>query len=172
MKTTFKRYLQEAVMTRAESAEDLIASINDGKFTKDGSHLRVIGDFICKNKNLSSLVGGPSYVEGTFSCSYNPLLMSLKGAPTYADYFYCNDNKLVSLKDIHKHILEIKTVLQCIDTPIKSHVLGLLKIKNLPYVALDNKEVTEIINKYLPEGDIFACQHELIDAGYEAFAQL
>jgi hypothetical protein len=56
--------------------------------------------------------------------------------------------------------------------PIKECILGLLKIKNLTNVTLDNKEVQDIINKYLPEGNIVECQSELIEAGFEEFAKL
>ena len=58
------------------------------------------------------------------------------------------------------------------NNPIESHVLGLLKIKGLQEVRLDDIQLTKIINKYLPLGDLLDCQEELIEAGYEEFAQL
>jgi len=58
------------------------------------------------------------------------------------------------------------------DNPIKSSVLGLVKIKGLTNVIFDNKKLEKIMNKYLPLGDIFDCQEELIEAGLEEFAEL
>ena len=37
---------------------------------------------------------------------------------------------------------------------------------------VQNIQLTKIINKYLPLGDLLDCQEELIEAGYEEFAQL
>jgi len=56
--------------------------------------------------------------------------------------------------------------------PIKSSVLGLVKIKGLTEVMFVNKKLEKIMNKYLPLGDIFDCQEELIEAGLEEFAEL
>jgi hypothetical protein len=56
--------------------------------------------------------------------------------------------------------------------PINECVLGLLKIKKLKKVEIDNKEVEAIINKYLPEGNIVECQSELIEAGFDEYAKL
>jgi hypothetical protein len=58
------------------------------------------------------------------------------------------------------------------NNPILSNVLGLLKIEGLMVVYLLNKEVQAIINKYLPMGDIFKCQEELIEAGFEDYAKI
>ena len=132
-----------------------------------------VGDnFYCYHNQLTSLEGAPSSVGSTFSC-HNNQLTSLKGAPSsVGDNFYCYNNQLTSLHNIHKQIKEINGTFNGMRNPIKSHVLGLLKIKKLQEVQLDNKEVENIINKYLPEGDILACQQELIDAGFEEYAQL
>jgi hypothetical protein len=48
----------------------------------------------------------------------------------------------------------------------------LLKIKNLKWVNLDNSKVEEIVNYYLPGGDIFDCQDDLIKSGFEEYAKL
>lgn len=173
MKTTFKQYIQEAALPKATSEMDLLNSINNGKFTKDGTNLRITHDFSCDCDNLKTLKGAPAEVGGYFSCNANSLT-SLEGAPSsIGGTLFCNDiEKMKSLKDIHKHILKIGGGAHFRDVPIKMNILGLLKIKGLQYVIIDNKEVERIINKYLPEGDLFACQQELIDAGFEAFAQL
>ena len=52
-------------------------------------------------------------------------------------------------------------------------LLGLLLIDGLQKVFLDNMKVRVIINKHLKgDRDVFACQEELIEAGFEDFAQL
>jgi hypothetical protein len=49
-------------------------------------------------------------------------------------------------------------------------------IDGLRSVTMDNKEVEDIINKYLNEPmskqRMIDCQNELIDAGFEEYAQL
>jgi hypothetical protein len=52
-------------------------------------------------------------------------------------------------------------------------VLGLMRIKGLTKVYLDNKQVMDILNKYLKgDRDIIRCQSELLDAGLEEYAKL
>lgn len=79
---------------------------------------------------------------------------------------------LCSLHDIHQIFGEVDGSIFLSDNPIKSHVLGLLKIIKLRRVVMDNKVVQDILNKHLPEGDIFACQEELLDAGLDDYAKL
>ena len=129
MKTTFKQFLQEQTLPKASSEEELLSSIKNGKFTLDGSDLKIDGDFYCYNNKLTSLQGAPSSVGDRFGCNDNQLtslqgapqsvggdfncpnnkLTSLDGAPQSVDgHFVCHHNKLTSLHDIHKHIKEIK----------------------------------------------------------------
>lgn len=205
--------LFEEATGKAETIKDLVDTIKDGRFTKDGSHIAdqnlyfacshknllslkgsptSVGYFSCDNNKLTSLEDGPKKVLNFYSCNSNKL-KSLKGAPQKAGTFQCSlntlttlegvpsiidgdficdDNDLTSLHDIHKQINAIFGKGWFHNNPIKSHVLGLLKIKRLNLVTLDNKEVEEIINKYLPDGDIIECQQELIEAGLEEYAQL
>ena len=68
----------------------------------------------------------------------------------------------------------------CGDNPIKSHILGLLLIKDLPEVACYDNDImyepAQIINKYLKQPmskqRMFDCQEELIQAGFKEYAQL
>ena len=256
-KITFKQYLLEAEenILRAKSKLDLRRSIVDGHFTKDGSKLKVTGDFKCNNTSLvslvglpqkikwnfdcrntqiTSLVGGPKQVGGSFECSHLPELTSLKGAPETIDGnfkctnnakltslvglpnvmggafdcgdnaelasliggpqrvltwfncsknpqleslegapqyirsdFYCNDNpKLTSLARINFYIHAIGEQAHFTGCPIKSNILGLLKISGLKKVYFDDKKLQQIINKYLPMGDSTDCIDDLLDAGY------
>jgi hypothetical protein len=133
----------------------------------------VNGDFYCYNNKLTSLEGAPSVVNGGFSCFSNNLT-SLKGAPSAVNcYFYCANNKLTSLAGIHKIIKEIHGAAYFRSNPIKSSMLGLMRIKGLTKVYLDSRQVEDILNKYLKgDRDIIRCQSELQDAGLEEFAKL
>jgi hypothetical protein len=131
------------------------------------------GIFDCANKRLTSLKGAPTTIGSSFSCYFNQLT-SLEGVPhTIGGNFYCHGNKLTSLKGIHKQIKYIDGSAVFKQNPIKSHVLGLLKIKGLIDCELDQLRVQHIVNTHLKgDRDIFACQEELIEAGYPEYAQL
>ena len=140
----------------------------------EGAPSHVDGYFNCSVNKLTSLAGAPSHVGDDFSCSHNELT-SLEGAPSRVNGdFYCYYNELTSLKDVHKHIAEIKGIFYAIENPIESHVLGLLLIKGVTEVRLDDRRVKEILNKHLGKGraGMLMAQEELIDAGLEEFAQL
>ena len=135
---------------------------------------QVVNDsFYCAHNNLTSLEGAPSAVKGNFSCSNNKLT-SLEGAPSVVKGdFSCFYNNLTSLAGIHKIIKEIHGCADFEKNPIKSSVLGLMRIKGLTKVYLDNKQVEDILNKYLEgDRDIIKCQSELLDAGLEEYAKL
>ncbi len=133
----------------------------------------IIGTLYCDNNQLGSLKGGPTTVKNNFVCENNKLT-SLEGAPSsVGGYFVCSRNKLTSLHNIHKQIKHIGLCANFEFNPITSCVLGLLLIDGLEKVYLDTNGVEDIINKHLKgDRDVFACQEELIEAGYEEFAQL
>lgn len=141
--------------------------------TLEGAPQKVGGGFYCVNNKLTSLKGVPTLVEGDFNCGDNKLV-SLEGiASEIAGDLDCCDNLLTSLEGIHKHIKHIGGHAYFQNNPIKSHVLGLLRISGLQGVILGSRDVERIINKYLKgDRDILACQEELIAAGREDFAQL
>jgi hypothetical protein len=140
--------------------------------------------------DLRSLEGCPEIINGHFNCSGNKNLTSLKGVPKKIKWnLSCQDTSISSLKDIHKMISQIDGI---IDLPltIKSNILGLLKIKNLKKVSFisnmisattqkmfhkDLEDIADIINKYLPNptpDKIIDCQNELVEAGFEEYAEL
>lgn len=158
-----------------DCATNLLTSLED-------SPLREIsGRFDCGSNKLTSLIGAPR-IRGSFHCIHN-LLSSLEGLDAIeVDNFFCDGNLLTSLKDIHLHIKSVGSMVSFAGNPIKSHILGLLKIKNLINVKFTNMDngkmhaLQTIINKHLrarrPSPDIFACQEELEEAGYEEYAKL
>jgi hypothetical protein len=131
------------------------------------------GIFVANNIELTSLKGSPEEIIGDFDCSAN-YLTSLEGAPSsIGGNFVCDYNAITSLHNIHKQIKYIGGYANFEYNPIKSHVLGLLLIKGLKYVYLTNGKVADIIDKHLSgDRDVFACQEELIEAGFEDYAQL
>ena len=174
--------LKELFESTGKSVADLGIDYKGGGFycfdneltSLEGSPSHVNGNFDCFDNELTSLKGAPSHVGGNFYCSNNELT-SLEGAPSHVGgSFYCSSNKLTSLKDVHKHIAEIKGEFYASDNPIKSHVLGLLLIKGVTEVRLDNEQVKEILNMHLGKGraGMLMAQEELIEAGLEEFAQL
>ena len=133
------------------------------------------GYFDCSHNELTSLEGAPSRINGDFYCSDN-FITSLEGAPSEVDgSFFCSRNKnLTSLKNIHEYVHTIKEILVLEECPIKSHVLGVLKIKDLKRIYLDNEQVEDILNTYLPvksPSDIVDCQEELFRADLDEYAQ-
>lgn len=71
-------------------------------FVRDGRFLvefdKVMGGFDCSWLDLTTLEGGPKWVEGEFDCSNNKL-RNLKGAPEYVgEGFNCDTNHLTSLE--------------------------------------------------------------------------
>ena len=164
-------------LTSLEGAPSVVkgnfSCFNNNLTSLEGAPSAVKGDFYCSYNNLTSLEGAPSVVKGVFSCSNNKLT-SLQGAPSAVKGdFYCTNNKLTSLAGIHKIIKEIHGYADFENNPIKSSVLGLMRIKGLTKVYLDNKQVMDILNKYLEgDRDIIRCQSELLDAGLEEFAKL
>ena len=137
----------------------------------------VSGELYLANCGLTSLIGCPEKVND-FSCAGNPIT-SLEGCPKHIENdFVAHDCKITNLHNIHKHInfigsSSIVSDLDLRNNPIKSHVLGVLKIKGKFSLQLSNTKVKKIINKYLRGNqNMLECQQELIDAGFEEFAQL
>ena len=135
----------------------------------EGCPQKVGGDFSCSNNQLESLEGCPQTVGGGFWC-YNNQLESLEGCPqTVGGGFACSDNKkLTSLARINFYVHEIngKQGADFEGCPIKSNILGILKIRGLKKVAFDDKQLEEIMNRHLPMGDSTDCIDDLLDAGY------
>lgn len=161
-------------------------SCTGNKKLKDltGGPSEIVGDCNLVFSSFESLKGSPASVGGDFNISFNPGIKSLEGCPEKVNGdFNCKHGiGLENLKNINKYIKHIGGKFIC-HAPLKSHVLGLLKIAGLKEVsvsidylssksAITPPTVSKMLNKYIPEGDLFACQQELIDANLEEFAQL
>lgn len=124
-------------------------------------------------------VSPESWIEsqraGTYLCNRGPTVLDeFEGMSSSS--ICLNNNQLTSLKDIHKRIESVEGILCARGNPIESHVLGLMRIKGLTEVALDNVKVQDILNKFLPNtkghAGVLVCQSELLDTGFEEYAQL
>jgi hypothetical protein len=171
-----------------EGVHNLNVSRNDKLTSLEGAPQKIDGDFICdSNKNITSLKGMPQ--EGvreihSVGCS----LTSFEGCPKKVERgVFATGNPIKNLKNIHKIFDAINGEMELPDS-IESNILGLLKIKNLRKISFfagekspiktskeTKTEISNIINKYLPNptsAQIIDCQNELIEAGFEEYAEL
>jgi hypothetical protein len=162
--------------------------------TLEGAPQRLKGSFVCDYNRLPSLKGGPIEVGGGYGCSFNRLTSLAGCAQTIGENLVAGNNKyltsleggprsvgrgvflefcerLTSLQNVHLHLPEARTIFLSKD-PITGPLLGLLRIKGLMLVGLDDRRLMGILNKYLPEGNLLACAMELVEAGYEEHAKL
>jgi len=162
--------------TKDEPWHGKFAAPHLGLTSLEGAPSSVGGYFDVFGNQLTSLKFGPRKVGANFVVTKNKLT-SLEFAPETVDgSFGCSHNQLTSLKDIHKILKKVNGTFYADHNPIKSHVLGLLLIPGCEEVTLENRDVQAILNKYLPNtrGNkaLLECQSELLDAGFEDFAQL
>lgn len=143
--------------------------------TLKGSPATVDGDYFVDHNQLSGLAGSPTSVGMHVTVSGNDQLATLEGiSQQIGGKLYLQSlPSLKSLQNIHKMLKSCGGVIDMTGTPIASNVLGLLMVKKLPSIKMDNKKVMEIINKHLgADRDIHQCQEELLEAGLAEFARL
>lgn len=143
---------------------------------------KIHGYFDCSWNNLKSLRGAPD--EATvFYCSSNPQLKSYEFMPAKIHIdFCCGGDAITSLADFDWSGIEIGETIFLDSKKIIRGGLGLILIKgNISTIrnTSDYNDVNpltqpfEIIQRYLGKpNDIFDCQNELIEAGFEEYAQL
>lgn len=139
----------------------------------EGSPSTVLDQFDCQDNELKSFKGGPKTVGGAVVADFN-MISSLEGFPkSVGSFVSLEGNELSSLHNIHKFIPKMSGILYLSGNPIRSHVLGLLLIDGITHIVYDGGKIQKIINKHLNDDrDVFACQEELIEAGFEDYAQL
>jgi hypothetical protein len=134
---------------------------------------KTFGNVYYNGNRLTSLEGASQSVDGNVYCGNNRLT-SLNGAPKFiSGSIDCNDSGITSLQDVHKHVTEVGGTFYC--NTVKSHVLGLFLIKGLQHVMLGSNRLNGLVNKHLPSKgrtSMVACAEELINAGFEEYAQL
>lgn len=134
------------------------------------------GDFMCDYNDITTLEGGPRTVGGSYSCTGCQDLENLShlAEKVGRTIFAQNLPKVKTLQGIHKVVKHCGGMFDLTGTKLESHVLGLVLIKGLESVKLDNTAVSDIINKHLkqPDRNAHDCQEDLIDAGFAEFAKL
>lgn len=137
---------------------------------------KVTGDLQVLMLDIPSFVGLPKEVGEDCLLVGNKDVTSIEGLPTTIggklDLQQCT--RITSLKGIHKLVKQVNGEIDCSNTGVKEAVLGVMAIRGVTSVSLPDNKVAEIINKHLSsdDRDINACQEELIDAGYTAWAKM
>ncbi len=183
-------------MKFSELYESPKKSVADWGISKTGKVRMTDKDsLVIRSGTVFSLVGCPEEVGSidVFGCD----IVTLEGMPrrirTTGVFDKCK--KLRSLHNIHEHVDFVGNYLSFGEkTFIQSHVLGLLKIDGLRSVwpstnftvfplvgntgnrtpSPDDRmgDAFHIVNKYLPKGNIYDCQAELIEYNLKEYAQL
>lgn len=164
-----KDYIPRLNTVIGESAAEIkIVDFNaSGQFAVISNDYDALTKVINDTSKLSHTFSKIEYYAGKDVSSFDGFPKIIKSSLVFG-----KDCNLVSLKGIHKHISEISGSISIFTPKVQSHFLGILKIKGCKSILIDNKAVENIINKYLPEGDILDCQDELIEAGLEEYAKL
>lgn len=113
-------------------------------------------------------------VSGNFNCSDNSSLLSLEGAPTsLTGSFICTYcPNITALEGIGEVLSGAKGLLYFTWEYIDKGGLGFLQTEASRLAEISTAPF-KIINKYMKrKDDIFECQSELIEAGYEDYAIL
>jgi len=148
----------------------------------------IIGSFFVAKCNLGSLKGSPKKVGGKYSISNNYAITSIEYLPEEAGGYILRNTSIKSFSGIHKVIKKVTGAAEptiMLPSSAEHAFLGFLKIPGLKQLTLSQvvqdrgagvrKELihaVNIVNKYLPLGNIFACQEELIDNDLKDYAEL
>lgn len=147
---------------------------------------KITGDFECSNNLLVSLQGAPDEVTNDFECYYNQLSSYEFLPKKIGRNLYLGNDRVTSLVDIDWSSLYVEEGIFLDTARIKRGGLGLLLLKMGPHAFLQDIKYHiefgghdyltapfQIIAKYIGKpNDIFDCQNELIEAGFEEYAQL
>jgi hypothetical protein len=151
-------------LTSLEGAPSIIKQgllcSNNQLTTLEGAPTQIGGAFYCNNNSLTSLEHCPAKVGDDFYCQSNKLT-TLEGATAVVvkGGFFCFDNWLTSLVNVHKHIKEINGTFDCRDNPIKDGLEYILLIKGVKEVSTPNSKFDRAVNNYLetnPSGSMKA----------------
>jgi hypothetical protein len=147
---------------------------NNELISLKGMSSGINGDFSCDNNLLTSFDGCARTIKGNLYGFDNKLLTSLDGGPSFVgkDVRLVNCIKLTSIKNIHLYFPEVHGSFDLTNTGVKEHMLGLLRVRGLRGIVLDDAKLGAILRKYLNGGDLIACALELHEAGYEEQAKL
>jgi len=147
--------------------------------------LRVEGDFLCCDNNLTSIEGSPNYVGHMFNCARNQItsleggpeqvvgtfycnennLTNLIGAPRSVKNFVCHNNNLTSLEGLPKHITGTVRLSYSPQLPL----MRLLVSPKIEFInpSVISGAILDILDKYAGQGksSMMKCASELLTLG-------
>lgn len=128
---------------------------------------------------VKSFEGLPKEINRVIINNSPRVIRSFKGFPEKVNevYFYGHGGEF-DVKDFAQYVRSV-SIIGCTQSRLKENtpILSLFKLKYLEKLKNDNmivddcKNVFRIVNKYLEDGDVFGCQEELIDQGFEQYAK-
>lgn len=127
---------------------------------------------ISRCSGLTSLKGAPKKIGGNFNCAYAHKLTSLNGGPEeVGGNVLLDETALKSLDFLPK---KIDGRLSLDNIPDLKDYLKIFNTKGISHVIITRRfsKLENILNKYLPTQDMLNCQDELIEAGFERFAEV
>ena len=165
----YDKYLEQSSMQGPWPVPHPAVKDGDEEWNKGGPVWKV---YNANGAEITSMKGAPRIINGRFRVGNN-MLTSFEFAPEIVrGQVVISENKFKDFHNIHKYFKEIDGEMYAERMDLDGPMLGLLKIRKLQRIIIDDMELGDIINKYLPEGDLLECQQELINAGYEAQAKL
>ncbi len=129
----------------------------------------VTGNFYVEGKSLKTLLGCPQIVGGNFDCAYCDLVDLTHISTKIGGTIFCNGNPIKTFKNIHKMTSCNKVLLPMNNTP---GTLYWILVPNIRTISCFEEQVGEILTTHIRTKDILACQEDLIDAGFGAWAKL
>ena len=144
-----------------------------GLTSLEGSPTHVMEYFKINDNPLGDLKDGPTHATGYYAKHCD--LTSLEGAPLVCGEFNVMDNKITSLQGIGKLYLKQCMGIRLEQNPIKSHILGLLLVKELNNLTFDASDVPAMVTVLVHlngDKELLDCKEELITNGYKEYAKL
>jgi len=135
------------------------------------------------HNRLKTLKGCPTFVQNGLILDHNNLKSFDVSEPIkLRSGIQLSNNKISSLEGIHKKIISMEGFIRLNFNPVKSHLLGVILIpgcRGLSTLSIPLKAL-QIINEYLNKKigidvykeDLYHCQDELTEAGFEEYAKL
>ncbi len=138
----------------------------------EGAPRRVLKYFDCSVTDITSFRGAPEYVGGNLHAGFTPIT-DVQHFPKYVGRNASITNTdISSLHNAHHYLHDVKIGGQLFLPDRCTHLLSLIYCNDISKIG--GPAGSYIMNKHLAkkERDIFACQEELIEAGFIEQAKL
>jgi hypothetical protein len=157
---------------RRNFIESWLTAMDLTRYEIQHDKVNVMGDVNLSGRGLSKLPVKFGTVYGNFDCSWNQL-QSLEDFPKFVrGDINCQYNRIANLLGIEENFSHVSGTIFLNENPIATGGLGAIQIPGLSGIEADSCAF-KIIGKYLQQPEnIFHCQSELFDCGFEPFAEL